>query len=149
MRKIFYLIFVLLFSTAGTANANIFNNFADLNSCISGYKNFSDYKFSVGGNIQYSNYSNNTLYPFYEINYNTSFDLIKYGFFAKSNRRFFDDRLGVSLGIRVDQDNFTVDNNLLKNFSPRMALSWSISKDNRWKLNFATGRYFKIPTYTI
>ena len=44
MRKIFYLIFILLFSTAGTANANIFNNFADLNSCISGYKNFSDYK---------------------------------------------------------------------------------------------------------
>ena len=95
------------------------------------------------------NLQTNTLYPFYEINYKTSIDLIKYGFFAKSNRRFFDDRLGVSLGIRVDQDNFTIDNNLFKNFSPRMALSWSISKENRWKLNFATGRYFKIPTYTI
>ena len=112
-------------------------------------QNFNDYKFSIGGNIQYSNYSNNTLYPFYEINYNTSVDLIKYGFFAKSNRRFFNDKLGVSLGVRVDQDNFTIDNNLLKNFSPRMALSWSISKENRWKLNFAAGRYFKIPTYTI
>ena len=54
-------------------------------------QNFNDYKFSIGGNIQYSNYSNNTLYPFYEINYNTSVDLIKYGFFAKSNRRFFND----------------------------------------------------------
>ena len=33
-----------MFSSVGTANANIFNNFADLNSCINGYKNFSDYK---------------------------------------------------------------------------------------------------------
>lgn len=78
-------------------------------------QNFNDYKFSIGGNIQYSNYSNNTLYPFYEINYNTSFDLIKYGF-LQSQIEDFNDKLGVSLGVRVDQDNFTIDNNLLKIF---------------------------------
>lgn len=44
MRNIFYIILILLFSLVGTANANVFNNFADLNSCINGYKNFSDYK---------------------------------------------------------------------------------------------------------
>ena len=44
MRNIFYIILILLFSLVGTANANVFNNFAELNSCISGYNNFTDYK---------------------------------------------------------------------------------------------------------
>ena len=47
---------------------------------------------------------------------------------------FFDDKLGVSLGIRVDQDNFTLNNNFFENLSPRIALSWSISEDDKWKL---------------
>ena len=111
-------------------------------------QNFIDFKFSVGGNIQYSKYLNNTLYPFFEIDYETSIDLIKYGFFIKSSKMFFDDKLGVSLGIRVDQDNFTLNNNFFENLSPRIALSWSISEDDKWKVNLTSGRYFKIPTYT-
>ena len=111
-------------------------------------QNFIDFKFSVGGNIQYSKYFNNTLYPFFEIDYETSIDLIKYGFFIKSSKMFFDDKLGVSLGIRVDQDNFTLNNNFFENLSPRIALSWSISEDDKWKVNLTSGRYFKIPTYT-
>ena len=111
-------------------------------------QNFIDFKFSVGGNIQYSKYLNNTSYPFFEIDYETSIDLIKYGFFIKSSKMFFDDKLGVSLGIRVDQDNFTLNNNFFENLSPRIALSWSISEDDKWKVNLTSGRYFKIPTYT-
>ena len=48
----------------------------------------------------------------------------------------------------MDQDTFTKESSLLENTSPRLALSYILSKDNRWKLNFTVGRYFKIPTYT-
>jgi hypothetical protein len=54
----------------------------------------------------------------------------------------------VSFGVRLDQDNFTEKNNIFENISPRIALSLKISDDNKWKLNFASGRYFKVPTYT-
>ena len=105
-------------------------------------------KFSYGGNIQFSNYQNNTQYEFYNTDYNTKIDFIKYGLFLKSNSTFIDDKLGVSLGVRLDQDNFTQENNIFENVSPRLALSLIISEDKKWKFNFATGRYFKIPTYT-
>jgi len=105
-------------------------------------------KFSYGGNIQLSNYQNNTQFEFYNTDYNTKIDFIKYGLFLKSNSTFIDDKLGVSLGVRIDQDNFTQENNIFENISPRLALSLIISEDKKWKFNFATGRYFKIPTYT-
>ena len=110
--------------------------------------NFNNYKFSFGLNIQSSKYSNKTKFKFYNIDYATELNLIKYGFFLKSSKLILNERLGVSLGIRVDQDNFTSDNNILSNFSPRLALSYGLSKDNNWKLNFSSGVYFKIPTYT-
>ncbi len=105
-------------------------------------------KFSYGGNIQLSNYQNTTQFEFYNTDYNTKIDFIKYGLFLKSNSTFIDDKLGVSLGVRLDQDNFTLENNIFENISPRLALSLLISEDKKWKFNFATGRYFKIPTYT-
>ena len=110
--------------------------------------NFNNYKFSFGINIQSSKYSNKTKFKFYNIDYATELNLIKYGFFLKSSKLILNERLGVSLGIRVDQDNFTSDNNILSNFSPRLAFSYGLSKDNNWKLNFSSGVYFKIPTYT-
>ena len=44
MKRIFLIIFLFIFSNVGASKANIFNNFTELNSCISGYKNFIDYK---------------------------------------------------------------------------------------------------------
>jgi hypothetical protein len=80
-------------------------------------------KFSYGGNMQLSNYKNNTQFEFYNTDYNTKIDFIKYGLFLKSNSTFIDDKLGVSLGVRLDQDNFTLENNIFENISPRLALS--------------------------
>jgi hypothetical protein len=110
--------------------------------------NGENYKFSYGANFQLSDYVNTTQYDYYNINYNSQIDFLKYGLFIKSSRTFIDDKLGISFGIRLDQDNFTKDNNIFENISPRIALSMIISEDNKWKLNFASGRYFKIPTYT-
>ena len=114
---------------------------------ISNYNN-SNFKFSYGGNFQLSDYLNTTQYDYYNINYNSKIDFIKYGVFVKSSKTFFDDKLGMSFGVRLDQDNFTEENSFFENISPRLALSIIISENNKWKFNLASGRYFKIPTYT-
>jgi|TARA_A100001015_G_scaffold45118_1_gene49712 hypothetical protein len=110
--------------------------------------NFDNYKFSFGGNFQLSKYSNRTLFKFYNINYNSNIDFFKYGLFLKSSKRFFNDKLSVSFGVRTDQDNFTSENKIFENISPRLALSLSLSKNNKWNLNLTSGRYYKMPTYT-
>ena len=110
--------------------------------------NFNDLKFSFGFNLTSAEYTNNTKFNFYDIDYVTDLNLIKYGFFVKSSKLIFNQRLGVSFGFRFDQDNFTSDNNIFSNFSPRLSLSYSLSEDNNWKLNLSTGLYYKIPTYT-
>ena len=110
--------------------------------------NFNDLKFSFGFNLTSAKYTNNTKFNFYDIDYLTDLNLIKYGFFVKSSKLIFNQRLGVSFGFRFDQDNFTSDNNIFSNFSPRLSLSYSLSEDNNWKLNLSTGLYYKIPTYT-
>jgi len=109
---------------------------------------FENYKFSFGGNFQLSKYSNSTLFKFYNINYNSNIDFIKYGLFIKSSKRFFSDKLSLSFGIRTDQDNFTSENKIFENISPRLALSLSLSSNNKWNLNLTSGRYYKMPTYT-
>ena len=110
--------------------------------------NFDNYKFSFGGNFQVSKYSNRTLFKFYNIDYNSNIDFFKYGLFLKSSKRFFNDNLSVSFGIRTDQDNFTSENKIFENISPRIALSLSLSRNKKWNLNFTSGRYYKMPTYT-
>ena len=109
---------------------------------------FENYKFSFGGNFQVSKYSNRTLFKFYNINYNSNIDFFKYGLFLKSSKRFFNDKLSVSFGIRTDQDNFTSVNKIFENISPRLALSLALSRNNKWNLNLTSGRYYKMPTYT-
>ena len=44
MKRICLILFLILFSNIEVSKANIFNNFTELNPCISGYNNFSDYK---------------------------------------------------------------------------------------------------------
>ena len=110
--------------------------------------NFENYKFSFGGNFQLSKYSNRTLFKFYNIDYDSNIDFFKYGLFLKSSKRFFNDNLSVSFGIRTDQDNFTSENKIFENLSPRIALSLSLSRNKKWNLNFTSGRYYKMPTYT-
>ena len=38
---------------------------------------------------------------------------------------------------------------MFENLSPRLATSYNISQDGKWKLNSSIGRYYKIPTYTM
>lgn len=107
------------------------------------------WKIGAGTNIQYSDYGNDTQSVLYSLDYNTRIEFMKYGFFAKAERKFLDENLGFSLGFRFDADSFSQGSNLTDNFSPRLALTYNLSEDQTWKLNASVGRYFKIPTYTM
>ncbi len=108
-----------------------------------------DWKFSYGANVQLSNYSNATLGLLENFNYTTSIDFMKYGLFGKASRSYFDDRLGLSLGLRMDADSFTTGSTLINNLSPRFAASYQLTEDQRWKVNASIGRYYKMPTFTM
>lgn len=110
-------------------------------------KFYGDWKVKAGGNLQYSIYENETLNVINDNQFSTEIDFMKYGLFANGTRSFFDDKLDVSLGFRVDDDSFTEATNLLATFSPRASVSYEF-KEN-WKLNASVGRYFKLPPYTI
>jgi len=73
---------------------------------------------------------------------------VRTGAFAQIGRRFFNDRLGLSAGLRTDANSFTSDGwNFGNTLSPRLSLSWVLAES--WTLNFSAGRYFKIQPYTI
>lgn len=107
------------------------------------------WKWSTGFNVQHSDYKNKTAFPLYNINYNTGIDFMKYGLFVKANRSYFKERLNVSFGVRTDADSFSEGSGFMDNLSPRFALSYALTSDQKWKLNASLGRYFKIPTYTM
>ena len=108
-----------------------------------------EWKLSYGTNVQLSNYSNKTLGLLENFNYASSIDFMKYGFFGKASRSYFNEKPSLSLGLRVDADSFTTGSTLIDNLSPRLAASYQLTSDQRWKLNASIGRYYKIPTYTM
>jgi len=109
------------------------------------------WKWSTGLNLQQSSYQNESLFKeqFLDLTYTTQLNFLKYGLFIKGSRKFFSERLDVTLGLRTDADSFTEGSDLIDNLSPRMAFSYALTEDQQWKLNASLGRYFKIPTYTM
>jgi len=108
-----------------------------------------DWKITWGGNIQYSDYYNNTTDFYNQIEYLTKINFYKYGLFGSVSKSFIDSKLDVSIGIRTDEDNFSTGSKLIDNLSPRVSTSYALTKDRRLKWNTSIGTYFKIPTYTV
>lgn len=121
------------------------------------------WKFSYGVSAQYVKFNNsifnriskeltdsagNVIRPLFAIDYSADLDFFKYGAFTQISKRFFDERLLVSAGIRNDMNSFTSDgNNPLATLSPRLSLSYNLIE--KLNLNASIGRYFKIPPYTV
>jgi len=83
----------------------------------------------------------------FEINYNTDLDLIKYGMFAQVSKNFLANELVVSLGTRLDANNYSEDMaNPLDQFSPRLSVSYNFS--DYLSFNANVGRYYQLPPYT-
>jgi hypothetical protein len=82
-----------------------------------------------------------------ELKSTTGTDFTRYGAFAQLGKRFFDNRLALSGGVRADAN--SLDNgeqNPFKQLSPRISASYALSQ----KLNISSsyGLYYRLPGYT-
>ena len=127
-------------------------------------KSYSSWKLSYGGMAQLARYTNSTyslirkqvigsegqiVQPELSVNFVSPIDpFYKFGAFIQASKRFFDNLLGVSGGIRTDVNTFTTTGmNPIKTLSPRVSLSYFLNQ--KWSANASIGRYTKIPPYTI
>lgn len=122
------------------------------------------WKLAYGASVQLADYSNTTfsvirkeirdagntiVQPAVTVNFNSPLQsFVKMGAFVQAGKRFIDNRLGVSAGIRTDMNTFTTDGmNGLQTISPRISFSYVLA--DKWTWNSAAGIYYKIPPYTI
>lgn len=127
-------------------------------------KNINGWKIAYGGMLQLAEYKNETftvlrkelrdsigaiIQPGVSVNFKSPLNnFVKYGAFAQVSKRFFDNRLGVSGGLRTDMNSFTNDgSNPLQTLSPRISLSYVLA--DKWTANASVGSYYKLPSYTI
>lgn len=115
------------------------------------YTKFSgDWTLSAGTSLQLASYDNETMDLVNNVDYNSSLNFSRYGFFGQANRSYLDDRLNLSLGLRLDGNDFTTQgNDLWRTFSPRISASYTFDEARKWSVNASLGRYFKLPPYTI
>ena len=81
------------------------------------------------------------------LNYSSEIFMHKWGGFAQFNRELFKNRLLLSLGVRMDANDYNESmSNLLNQLSPRFSASYLLTTG--LYLNFNTGRYYQLPAYT-
>jgi hypothetical protein len=113
---------------------------------------FNGYKVTYGAGINYAQYTNRTFQRIFEgglstIDYNSELNLFNWNLFGQVSKRFFKERLTLSLGLRMDANNYSASmSNLLDQFSPRFSASYALTEN--FFLNFNTGRYYQRPAYT-
>lgn len=127
-------------------------------------KSNNGWKIAYGAMLQLAEFTNNTfsvvrkeirdgsgavVQPAVTFSFNSPLDNFwKMGAFIQAGKRFFDNRLGISGGLRTDMNTFTSDGmNAARTISPRLSLTYSLP--GNWTVNASAGRYFKIPPYTI
>lgn len=111
------------------------------------------FRLNVGINADYVNYFNFTdskrVYEdeTLDLNYRSEFDLWKFGIFGQVTKNVFSERLSLSFGVRFDANNYASSmSNPFDQFSPRFSASYALN--DKWSLNFNTGRYYQLPAYT-
>ncbi|MEI6124427.1 MAG: TonB-dependent receptor [Bacteroidota bacterium] len=111
-------------------------------------------KFNYGAAAEYDEYNNATYnrittpFGIDTINFSSQFQVWKYGLFGQASFLFFDDRLGVSFGLRTDGNTYDQSmRNLLSQLSPRLSLSYNITPAFTIVAN--SGLYYQLPPYTV
>ncbi len=124
--------------------------------------NQNNWKLSYGAVLQYIDFNNafNNLYrkeirdannvviqPAQRIVANSALDFVRYGAFVQAARRLFQNKLGLSMGIRADANSLSnSSNNPFQQLSPRISLSYALAP--AWNINASVGSYYKLPAYT-
>lgn len=108
------------------------------------------FKLNYGVNFETSEYRNETynLTPFGVINYKSKLNFYRYGAFAQASKGVLNQRLQLSLGMRLDANTFNDHmSNPLNQISPRFSASYALTE--KISVNFNTGRYYQTPAYTV
>ncbi len=111
-------------------------------------------KLNLGIAIQQATYENSTfertanLNGTQEINFNSTFSMFSYAMFAQASKRFFSNKLELSLGVRTDGNTYNKTmENPLNQFSPRIAASLKLA--DKWYANTSIAKYYQLPSYTM
>ncbi|CAN5573999.1 TonB-dependent receptor [soil metagenome] len=109
------------------------------------------WKINYGAGAEYANYNTTTFQKLSNgitFNYASDLNLIKYGAFGQLSKGILKERLQLSLGLRTDGSDFNTEmSNPFNQLSPRLSASYSVTE--KIKLNFNTGIYNQLPSYTI
>jgi outer membrane receptor for ferrienterochelin and colicin len=118
------------------------------------------WKFTVGVGAEYAKFNNSTFNRLYipatsfgparndTIDFSSTLEVNKFSAFGQLSRRFLDSRLRLSLGLRLDGNDYDVAmQNPFNQFSPRASAAYDLSI--KWTVNVAAGRYYQLPPYTI
>lgn len=110
-------------------------------------------KLNVGVNYEYSKYLTNNYFLTYingapaEFKNSSDLYLHKWGVFGQTSKDLLSKRLVLSLGLRMDANNYNDHmQNLLNQLSPRFSASYQLTTGIF--ANFNAGRYYQLPAYT-
>jgi hypothetical protein len=115
---------------------------------------YKGWRFGYGVNAEYARFTNRTFNRIPTpngidtIDFNSSLNLFMGGAFGQLSRRFFDEKLSLSLGVRLDNTSYNASMaNPFNQFSPRFSASWNFMKN--FYANASVGRYYQRPAYTL
>lgn len=115
-------------------------------------RKWGDFEFVSGVIYEFVKFNANTFNKIFsqqgaeDIVYVSDLNFHRYGAFGNVSRRFFNEKLNISVGLRLDGNNLNdLMSNPLRQFSPRLALSYNLTE--KFSLNMSTGRYFQLPPY--
>ncbi|MBN2669456.1 MAG: TonB-dependent receptor [Bacteroidales bacterium] len=113
----------------------------------------SGYKYVLSSQVEYAKYNNKTRQEIYLnqnlniLDYSTDMGFFKYGISGQITKKFINNALLLSLGIKMDGNNYNKKmSNILQQSSPRFSASYSITE--QYIVNAGIGRYFQLPAYT-
>jgi len=113
---------------------------------------YNGYKVNYGAGLMYSQYTNETFQQIFTdssstIDYQSKFNLFSWSLFGQVSKGYFNERLVLSLGLRMDANDYSKSmRNMLDQLSPRFSASYALTE--KFFLNFNTGRYYQRPPYT-
>ena len=114
------------------------------------------FKMTWGAQYEFAQFTNRTQSQRYlflsdslvKVDFESAFGLHKYGAFVQASQPFFDGRVTLSGGLRIDGNEFNASmSNPLRQVSPRLSGRWSMAP--KWSLNANVGRYFQLPSYLV
>jgi hypothetical protein len=121
---------------------------------LENFSRLGGWSFNIGAGAEKVYYSNSTYNkistPFgvLERQFSSDLDYARYAMFGQASRKLFNDKLLLSFGFRMDAADYN--NEMMKfweQFSPRFSASYVLNE--RFAINFNTGRYYQLPPNTV